>query len=178
MNKAEIRRRILGLRKLYPQDDIIKNSEIICGKILKSAHYRNAEKIMLYIPMAGEVLTDLLINGKKAVFAPRVRGDGGMDAVRLSGEFTKSGFGVSEPVGDDVTAAEEIDLFIVPGVAFDRDCQRMGFGRGYYDRFLAGTGGYKAGIAFEFQIVQTTLPEVHDVPMDIVFTEKREITKR
>lgn len=177
MNREEIRKSILKKRKEYPKELVRKNSLIICEKILSLSEYEKAGSIMLYMSHGGEVLTDGIISrairaGKK-LFAPRVREGEYMDAVALGDSFTKGAFGILEPSGGYIANPAEIDLVLVPGLAFDQECWRIGFGKGYYDRFLIQTAAPKIGLAFDYQIVPTVFPMGHDVPMDKVVTESK-----
>ena len=79
---------------------------------------------------------------------------------------------IPEPVGPEYTTLEKVDMIVVPGVAFDRKRNRMGRGRGFYDRLLKSTpNAVKVGVAFDFQIFDAIPVEPFDVPMDVVITE-------
>ncbi len=81
-------------------------------------------------------------------------------------------FGIEEPTGAEFTDLDKVDLIIVPGVAFDRQRNRMGRGRGFYDRLLKSTpNAYKVGVGFNFQLVDNVPVEPFDVPMDNVIIE-------
>jgi 5-formyltetrahydrofolate cyclo-ligase len=95
----------------------------------------------------------------------------------VSGEpMERSYFGVWEPLGEEekLISPEEIDLIIVPGLAFDRELNRLGFGRGFYDRYLSGCSAFKVGICYDAQIAEKDeIPiDCYDVKMDMVITEK------
>ena len=81
--------------------------------------------------------------------------------------------GVLEPSPEQRTALtpESFDLVIVPGVAFDRQGGRLGYGKGYYDRFLDQSLAFRLALAFDFQLLETVPTEIHDVPMDGILTE-------
>ena len=84
-------------------------------------------------------------------------------------------FGIMEPIEQETTVDEsEIDLIIVPGVAFDRQLNRMGRGKGYYDRLLSTLQAPKIGICFDFQLQDTVPTESFDKKMDMIITEKRD----
>ena len=86
----------------------------------------------------------------------------------------KGAFGIWEPKPDGEEAVEgAIDLIIVPGVAFDRQCHRLGRGRGFYDRLLSSLDVPKVGICFDFQLVPSVPVESFDYPMDHVVTETK-----
>ena len=86
-----------------------------------------------------------------------------------------SSYGILEPKKDKIKniSSDKIDLIIVPGVAFDLKGNRMGHGKGYYDRFLNLVKSTSIGLAFEFQIIENIPVESHDKPIDMIITEKR-----
>ena len=81
-------------------------------------------------------------------------------------------FHIEEPDGEDIIPVENIELIIVPGVAFSRKGARVGRGKGFYDRLLADSTAVKVGVAYDFQLVDDIDIEAHDVPVDIVITDK------
>ena len=90
-------------------------------------------------------------------------------------------FGIPEPRKSKIKRfnKKNLDLVIVPGVVFDRGCNRIGFGHGYYDKFLRGlsTKTKTIGLAYDFQIVDKLKAEKHDIPVDIIITEKMTIKR-
>ena len=107
----------------------------------------------------------------KTVYLPVVSGaELRLGSYRGEGSLSCGAFGIKEPAG--CTHAEYIDVVVVPGVAFDRGLNRIGHGKGYYDRFL-GTAhfGVAVGFAFECQIVDRFFNEPHDIPVDVLVTE-------
>jgi 5-formyltetrahydrofolate cyclo-ligase len=96
--------------------------------------------------------------------------------IRYPEDLTAGPFGIAEPRSScPVAEPGEIDLIVVPGVAFDAKGFRLGYGEGYYDRFLPLTNGVSVGIAYNFQLVNTVFPEEHDWPVDFVVTEESTI---
>ena len=87
-------------------------------------------------------------------------------------------FHIEEPQGDDTVDPDSIELMVIPAVAYDRNGNRLGRGKGFYDRLLASTKARKVGIAYDFQLVDEIPAEPHDVPVDIVITETRFIRRR
>lgn len=174
-DKSHIRTMMLKRREALHANDISEYSRRICETVLKIDVYRKAQKIMLYLPIRNEVDTTLFVEEalqSKIVLLPYV--DGTLQASRISdidtlvpGEYGTREPRIRHPEGD-------IDLVIVPGLAFDESRNRIGFGKGHYDRFLATTDAFKIGLAYDFQI--TDIPtEPHDIPMDLVITEERTI---
>jgi len=124
------------------------------------------------------IINFLLSRGVR-VFLPCVRGENITPKRYKKGcRMVKGAFNIKEPAGDNGSCrAESIGLAIVPGVAFDRSGNRIGFGKGFYDRFLKQLpkGAIKAGICFEKQLVKTIPEDKHDVRMDYIITEKEVI---
>jgi 5-formyltetrahydrofolate cyclo-ligase len=134
---------------------------------------------MLYYPVRGEVdllplLEELVANKTKKVLLPKITADGEMVAVEVSdlGVLRRGKFGIPEPLGGRIYKPEKIDLVVVPAVAFDEDCNRLGMGKGFYDRFLSRVKGKKVGVAYDFQLLPSGgIPtEGHDQKVDLVVT--------
>lgn len=139
----------------------------------------SARTVLLYWSMDDEVQTREFVvqwYRQKNILLPCVDGDilrlrpfSGTDHM-VAGES----FGIGEPTGEEFTDYENIDLIVVPGVAFDTHGNRMGRGRGFYDRLLKLTPhAYKVGVAFDFQMRDTIPTEPHDIAMDRVICELR-----
>ena len=95
----------------------------------------------------------------------------------LMGELTTGAFNVPEPKEKKVFD-KKIDVVLVPGVAFDKNFNRMGFGKGYYDKFLKEFEGIKIGVCHSFQLLDEIPSEAHDVKMDVIVTEEEVWTKK
>ncbi|MDE6843571.1 MAG: 5-formyltetrahydrofolate cyclo-ligase, partial [Muribaculaceae bacterium] len=87
-------------------------------------------------------------------------------------------FHIEEPTGDDLVDPSQIEMMVIPGVAFDRRGNRMGRGKGFYDRLLQTAKATKIGVGYEFQLMDEIPTEEHDVPMDIVITQSGTIIIR
>ncbi|MCL6581100.1 MAG: 5-formyltetrahydrofolate cyclo-ligase [Firmicutes bacterium] len=148
--------------------------------------FRRARTVMVYLAFRGEVPTDLIVRRAaedgKVVCAPvTLPAERRLVPVRLTGlagELRPGAYGILEPDPARYPAVppDRVDLVVVPGVAFDLRGARLGYGGGYYDRFLASEArrAVRAGLAFEVQISATPLPAApHDCLMDLVFTERR-----
>ena len=85
-------------------------------------------------------------------------------------KYTKSTLGILEPIGEEYIG--NIDLIIVPGIAFDKSLNRLGFGKGYYDKYLGNKDIYKIGICFRKQLIDNVLVNNLDIPVNLVVTEK------
>lgn len=134
---------------------------------------------MLYQPIGREMPVSRLVEAAlaegKRLALPRCERRGVMHARLWDGaaeSLVRSKFGILEPVPSaPVIPPVELDLVVIPGVGFDREGYRLGWGGGFYDRYLPGVGGAKVGIAFGVQIVDRLPREAHDVQLDGVVTE-------
>ena len=162
----------------------IKDTKI-CSKIEKLTEFQNAKSVLFYAPIEQEMEVDIwkLIKKyiqKKEVFLPRTEHKKrSIKICHISnlGQLKKSTLGILEPDGKcETEKPKNIDLVIVPGIAFDEQGNRIGFGKGFYDTLLKKTKCPKVALAYDFQIMQSIPCEKHDVPMDIIITEKRIIT--
>ena len=176
MNKSELRRILKEKRGSIEKDERIRKSEMICKKITDSCIFRDAEIVMIYLSFLNEVDTKKIIRvafreGKK-VLVPVVDADT-MYSCELKSfdRLTKGTFGINEPAEKEQWKGN-IDLCIIPGLGFDRKGGRIGFGRGYYDKFLSKNQCMKVGLAFSEQIEEDVFCEEYDIPMDIIVTEE------
>jgi 5-formyltetrahydrofolate cyclo-ligase len=87
-------------------------------------------------------------------------------------------FRIEEPTGDDVTDPGCMEMIIVPAVAYDRSGNRVGRGKGYYDRLLARTSAFTVGVAYDFQLVDEIDTDEFDIPVDMVITETHTVVRR
>lgn len=177
MEKKELRRQIKALKATYSLDEKRAMSARVWARLEREPLFRDARTVLLYWSMDDEVATHDAVcrwAASKRVLLPCVKGDTlelrefrGMDSLR-PGE----GFGIPEPVGELFTDYAAIDAVVVPGVAFDARCHRLGRGRGYYDRILKQTpSAAKIGICFDFQFVDEVPTDELDVPMNLVIRE-------
>ncbi len=93
-------------------------------------------------------------------------------------DLKKGAYGILEPIRIKKADETEFEVILIPGLAFDKNGNRMGFGKGYYDRFLEKTSAVKIALCYSFQVVEHIPAEVHDVPMDYIITEKEIIKIR
>ncbi|MBO5197326.1 MAG: 5-formyltetrahydrofolate cyclo-ligase [Lachnospiraceae bacterium] len=177
--KDVIRERIRRMRREYPTECRERDSRYICERVIAMEEYRNASRVFLYMALPGEVETGMILKDAlaagKQVYIPKVLEKGVMEFYQVTreDEWDVGSFGIREPLGVRGEEAERQGFLIVPGVAFDRSCYRIGFGGGYYDRYLteAKKGAFvTAALAYEFQIVPELAPEEWDIPLDMVVT--------
>lgn len=187
-SKQSIRSKYLGYRNSLTVNERRTKSGMICDKIKKEQAFIEAEAVLVYMDyrsevMTTELVTELLAAGNKKVYAPKVEG---MDVKfyeikDLSG--LQEGYqGIREPEGVletllTVDKTEELKCFaLIPGAVFDRERDRMGYGKGFYDRFLAKyTSVTAAALAFECQIAKKVPSEAHDRKVDMIITENEVI---
>ncbi len=180
--KERLRSLLLETRREMTFEDVWKRSAIIQRRLIETKAFRSARHIALYSSCQNEVITDDLFHkarekGKK-VFYPRVfRGAEVMVflPVRSLDELNPGAFDIREPANraDRAVDPKTLDLVVLPGVAFDRRGARLGFGKGFYDRALAGTKKTLVALAYDFQVVERVPTEPHDVMMDAVITESQ-----
>ena len=178
MNKQELRKQTKKTRADFPEKGAA--SEKIIERFLSLEETQNAGTIALYCSMPEEVATDGLIRKLleegKTICVPLIR-NREMLFVRISslGDLTEKGrFGIREPVytEEKTVPAEKIDLAVFPGLAFDRDGRRLGYGGGYYDRAFAGNRHTeKIGFCFSCQLLEEILSESHDIKVDQIITQ-------
>ncbi len=170
---------MLGRRRALALEFCLDASLRIQKQVVLTREFEKAASIALYSPILNEVYTEEIFraaqeSGKELAY-PRVTGSVIEFARVLSREDLRPGaFGILEPVGSDLIAASNLDLILVPGVAFDRTGHRLGFGKGFYDRILHNTNlqGRRLGLCFELQLVDRLPAESHDIHMNLIVTEK------
>ena len=183
-NKKALRASIKQKRRALSIEYRQQASRKMQAELTKLPCYQAAEYIMLYMAMQDEVQLDELIamvlnDGKKAVI-PLVTGAGLMEAVGLSdmADLVPDKYGI-KTVSEEklrLIAPDQIDLIIVPGVAFDKAGHRLGMGGGFYDRFmLRASRAVRAALAYDCQLLVAVPAEVHDLTVDYIITEKQNI---
>lgn len=178
MDKKELRRQIRAAKALVTFDEKLERSQTVMKQVERLPQFAKADTILLYWSMDDEVQTHDFVNNwytEKTVLLPCVDGDDLKLRQYTGAECLRAGeqFGIGEPVGPEFTELDRVQMIVVPGVAFDRQCNRMGRGRGFYDRLLKSTpNAFKVGVAFDFQLVDEVPVEAFDVKMDGVVAEK------
>jgi 5-formyltetrahydrofolate cyclo-ligase len=170
IEKAALRTRMRMVRDMV--DDHLIRSVQLWAKVAELPEYLRADTVMAFVGFSGEPDTDpliarLAVEGKRLLL-PRVEPAG---IVPADGDWplVPSKFGVQEPTGPAVDVGE-IDLVIVPGLAFTVDCDRLGYGQGYYDRFLPTVSALSVGVCFTDQLVDEMPVTEHDVRVDMVIS--------
>ncbi|ERI90113.1 5-formyltetrahydrofolate cyclo-ligase [Clostridiales bacterium oral taxon 876 str. F0540] len=182
MNKVEIRKSIKSLRDSMNKNEKKLKDDEIFNKVITSRSYINAKTIFIYVSMGSEADTHRIINkaleDNKLICVPKViNRKEGMKAIKIKSlsELVPGNFGVLEPVSfESQINPAEIDLLIMPGLAFDKFGGRLGYGAGYYDRFLqfVKKEARKLALAYSFQILDKVPMEDYDVFIDEIITEQ------
>lgn len=181
MDKEDIRRRVKARKCLLDDNERFAAAERVFQRLEALAAFALADNILIYNSLPDELHTRSFIDrwqSSKHFFLPRVNG---IDLDILPYDHTRmhvGAFRIEEPTGDDVADPQAMELVIVPAVAYDRNGNRIGRGKGYYDRLLSRTGALRIGVAYDFQIVDEINAEPHDIPVDIVITESATYTRR
>ncbi|OIO76045.1 MAG: 5-formyltetrahydrofolate cyclo-ligase [Elusimicrobia bacterium CG1_02_37_114] len=177
MNKKELRNHIKILGRNYTIEDLNVKSKQIFKNVEKELCFTESKVVMLFWSMADEVNTHEFIqkwHTQKTILLPVIQNDI-LEIKKFTGienMFMESRFGIFQPAGDTYENLHEIDLIIVPGQAFDYQKNRIGRGKGYYDKLLERNNFTKAGICFDFQIVDKVPTENFDIKMDLVISEE------
>ncbi|MBP3737663.1 MAG: 5-formyltetrahydrofolate cyclo-ligase [Muribaculaceae bacterium] len=169
--KKALRRIMRERKKEITPADKQAEADRVFATIETMEAFQQAQNILLYYSLPDELPTHSILDRWhriKHVFLPRVKGDD-LDIVAYTGVLDdNNAFHIGEPVGPVVDFIPE--LIIVPAVALDCACHRMGRGRGYYDRLLNASKSYKIGVALECQLVTQVPCEPHDQKLDAVVT--------
>ncbi len=174
--KDILRKKFLNIRKKYKNSR--QESVQIARNLLLVPEVRKSKAILLYYPYKNEVDIRFFANylfrrGDKFVFFPRVSGEN-LEIIKVNSlyELEKGFAGIKEPTGTPYSP-EVLDVVIVPGVAFDFHGYRLGYGGGFYDRFLKDLSAFKIGVAYDFQLVHELPRSEHDVQMDLIITPSK-----
>ena len=168
IDKAGLRKRMRMVRDMV--DDHLMRSVQLWAKVAELEEYRSANSVMAFVGFNGEPDTDPLfarisVEGKRLIL-PRVE-PSGIVAVDGDSPMSVSKFGVTEPIGPPI-GLDEIDFVIVPGLAFTLAGDRLGYGQGYYDRFLPTLAAPSVGVCFVDQLIDEMPLTEHDVQVDMV----------
>ncbi len=175
--KAELRKQVLQEMKAIPREQKQAMDQVLTEHFLHHPFYQEANTIATYLSFSHEFQTHELIeqalrDGKK-VLIPKTYPKGRMDFVVYNPQqLVKTSFGLLEPQGNlEVVDASQIDLIHVPGLAFTTEGYRIGYGGGYYDRYLEHFTGHSMSTIYPCQ-VQQFMPENHDIPVQEVLVDE------
>lgn len=170
------------LRRDLTSEQVREYSKIIQYKLESRKAFKEAETIMLYISFAKEpetlpIIEKILSEGKKVVVPVSNLSTNTIIPTYINGvdELIPGAYGILEPTIIRAVNPMDIDLVVIPGIAFDMHRNRLGFGMGYYDKFLATTEAARIALCYDFQVVDDLPTNELDIPMDLILTEKGEI---
>ena len=179
--KKEIRKGILAARKAMDPAEVRRLSEIICGKVRETESYKGSACLCVYMPINNEVEADLLIgpalaDGKK-VYIPKVTGDEMIFNLYDETMLREDGaFHIRESQSEEVLQPDGNTLIIMPGSVFDQAGHRIGYGGGYYDKYLSRHPECRTiALCFDMQFVDELPAEEHDISPQMIVSEKRVI---
>ncbi len=182
MKKDDIRRTVRARKSLLTENEKAEAAQSVFDRLEQMAAFMMADRLLMYHSLPDELSTRDFLgkwSGRKHFFLPRVNG---VNLDILPYEQTRlhlGAFEIEEPDGNDLTDIADIELIIVPAVAYDRHGNRVGRGKGYYDRMLAGSRATKVGVGYDFQLIDDAIDtDSHDVPVDIVITQSHTVIRR
>ena len=174
MDKKELRRTIRERKRAMTEEEIVSRSEKLGVLFSQSEAYKAAKTIYGYLPYNQEVRTvpmlEQALKDGKRVAVPKVYGDE-MKFLYLDdlSQVEKGYAGIPEPIADGPVADDDTALVLMPGLAFDPQGHRIGYGGGFYDKFLAAEPNHPTlALCYEFQMLPELHTEEHDIPVDTV----------
>ncbi len=181
-SKEEIRRELKLRRCSLKREEKHRYDSELSKNIAEVVEFKSAGSILFFFPVKGEpnilpLLQQCLSKGRE-VLLPAVEGEELIPKrVESLTALNKGKFGIPEPMDGDPVDPSSIELILVPGLAFDTECFRLGWGKGYYDRLLKRAGGFSLGIAYSFQVLHRLPRDSWDIPVNAVVTEKELIRR-
>jgi 5-formyltetrahydrofolate cyclo-ligase len=184
MNKAELRKKMIFIRDSLSIEERKTKSHAIKSHLTKLKAYQDAEVVFVYVSFRSEVDTRCFIkeakkNGKRIAVPISIPKGKVLQPCEISGldELVPGTWGILEPIKENCRPVDskEIDIAVVPGLAFDNCFHRLGYGAGYYDRFLPSLrkNAIKIGLGYDFQLLDRLPVEEFDVPLSGIITEDR-----
>ncbi len=182
--KVKLRKEIQKLRDSLTVSQREKKSKIIADRFIKTSKYINAKNILIYYPFRSEVDTTIIIEraieDNKNIVLPKVDNNKlklfFVDSI--PSQLEKGSYNIMEPIETACKEAniKELDLLVVPGVGFDKNFNRLGYGGGFYDRLLSDIKGdvKKIALCFDLQLVAAIPTSEHDLKVDAIITESKE----
>ena len=182
MDKNILRKEILERRNYLELDNKSKYDKVIFEKLINSDIYKKSKKIFTYISFSSEVDTKKFINyaisDNKDIYVPKTdKVNKEMLAIKINSlnNMNVDKLGILEPKHVDKSKiGDKFDLIIMPGIAFDKNGNRIGYCGGYYDKYISKINDkcVKLALAYELQIVENIKSEIHDIKVDFIITNK------
>lgn len=176
MKKEDIRRKIKARKTLLSDEEKMSAAERVFSILEQTADFMLADRILMYHSLPDELSTLSFIkkwHDRKHFYLPRVNGVNLEILPYDESRLALGSFHIEEPTGTDTSSIDDMEMIVVPAVAYDRTGNRVGRGKGYYDRLLAGSRARKIGVGYDFQLVDVIDADPHDVRVDVVITESR-----
>ena len=180
--KEDIRKRLIEKRKKLSEKELLEKSKQIKKRLFEMSEFQKASNILFYVSYDNEVYTHEMIkdsiSNKKNIVVPvtdKKNNDLILSKLNSWDDLTLGAYYILEPKKEKIKeiSIDELDLIIVPGVGFDSCGNRIGHGKGYYDKLLKNSEALTIGLSFEFQVVEKIPNEKHDVSIDMIVTEKK-----
>ena len=174
MDKKELRRSIREMKRAMSEEEIVSRSEALGRLFIESEAYKNAKTIYGYLPYNQEVRTvpmlEQALKDGKRVAVPKCYGDE-MKFIFMDdlSKVEKGYANIPEPIADEPIADDTTALVLMPGLAFDKEGHRIGYGGGFYDKFLEAEPNHPTlALCYAFQMLPHLETEAHDIPVDYV----------
>lgn len=175
MDKDSLRLRIKARKSMLDEAERRESASAVFDMLERTAAFMMAEHILMYNSLPDELSTREFIDkwhSRKHFYLPRVNGVN-LDILPYDRSAMHLGaFHIEEPDGDNLIDASAMDMIVVPGMAYDRAGNRLGRGKGFYDRLLADARAVTVGVAYDFQLVDEVPASEHDVPVHYVITPR------
>ncbi len=176
MKKEDIRLKIKARKTLLSDEEKMSAAERVFSILEQTADFMLADRILMYHSLPDELSTLSFIkkwHDRKHFYLPRVNGVNLEILPYDESRLALGSFHIEEPTGTDTSSIDDMEMIVVPAVAYDRTGNRVGRGKGYYVRLLAGSRARKIGVGYDFQLVDMIDADPHDVRVDVVITESR-----
>ncbi len=177
ISKKEIRDTILDIRKSFDTNYLGRLSTVICNRVIKQEAYINCKDIVLYMPINNEVNLDIIIqdafNQEKNIWLPRIINKN-MEFYRYTKEteLIKGAYGILEPNTEEILKPNQDTLIIMPGAAFSEDMGRIGYGGGYYDKYLSKHPYCKTiAVCYNFQVLPMVPIDDYDIRPNMIISD-------
>ena len=174
--KKVLRQNILKIRDSLSPEDALSRSRKIEERLFEDIHFMDAETVAFYLPKGNEVQTKGMIeralNDGKEVLVPVTNHEVRMCRFTSFNDLIPGKFGVPEPK-ERVPKDHAAEVVLVPGIVFGLCMHRIGYGKGYYDKYFKNSKAYRIGICYDFQVAEKLPRHEHDIPMNLIITDKR-----
>ncbi len=172
LDKKQIRDEIKKIKLTLTDKEKEFASYAVFSKLVNLEVWNKAKNILLYYSLPDELQTVTFLEQiqNKNIFLPKVEGSNLIALPYHKNKLNQGAFSILEPIGNCSINPNDLDLIIAPGVAFDKELNRLGRGKGYYDKLLIQCKAYMIGICYDFQLVDKIPTEIHDIKMNMIIT--------